>query len=372
RYVSVAGRRGIWASFLRYMTGAVAVPLLLVAAISVFIFPLSLSLGEGLVLPGSTLVAGLILGCAIGASVTVAEVDNSDGHWLRSALQYLAPALAQIGGALVAGLLGRGAVFAAFVAAGLLVPVVGVHLLLQRRGTKALAPEQSGASAAATIGELMVFALPMLVWILPAIINRVADRWLLAAASDVRALAAFAVIAALTQNVMAAIYTVMNRVWLPQIFSQAADGLSPEGLAEAHRRVALLTLLLVGAGGVLVACYAIGGGWILGLLAGPELVPFAPLMVTMGLGATLQAVGDAQLLHGQIERRLGVYTAFRMVVPAVYIGAGLLLVTTYSASGMAWAYLTAALVGGVVCLATNRICFGSVFFLGPASPSKVT
>lgn len=334
-------------SFLMVLLTFLTIPVLVAApAIALMmLFGTEVQVGE-LVLDQTALIGAILLGIATGTNALITEMDNVAFNRIRASLAMIVPGMALLVAALIAGAYDMSVTTMVLLAAGLIFTLDILHLWAFLRFASRRLPQTSAPSvpAARTMARaILAFATPLIIWTGPAILLRVADRWLAAAMLDLDMVALFGIIVTLSQNAFTAVYSVLNRAYVPDIYKHAALG-TAEGVARGHAIVTRISLMLAGIGLLAFVIALVAGGPILSIMSEPRFADYGWLLAVMMLGSAIYIIGDCYLLHGHVVKNLKPYIPSKVVPPLLYIVLAAILATSIGVAGMIYAYLLAAIV----------------------------
>ena len=334
-------------SFLLVLLAFLALPVLvaLPAIAMMLLLGAQVQVGE-LVLDQTALTGAILLGIATGTNALITEMDNVAFNRIRASLAMILPGLALLIAALVAGAYAMSVTAMVLLAAGLIFAVDILHLLAFLRFARRKLPQTSASSvsAAQTLAwSILAFATPLIIWTGPALLLRVADRWLAAAMLDLDMVALFGIIVTLSQNAFTAVYSVLNRAYIPDIYKHAALG-TVEGVARGHAIVTRISLMLAGIGLLAFGIALVAGGPILSIMSEPRFAQYGWLLAVMMLGSAVYIIGDCYLLHGHVVKNLKPYIPSKVLPPLLYIVLAAILANSMGVAGMVYAYLLAAII----------------------------
>lgn len=300
--------------------------------------------------------AGLVLGSGLGACAILADVDNVALNRLRSAIYLVVPGIVQIFWVSIGGRMNWGAVTISSLSGASLLVVSAVNYSQIFWSSKIVTGrnhERPSASEDDLYKEMLRFAMPMLIWSVPSMLQRAGDRWLLADRSTAEALAAYSVLLLLSQNVLQAAYTILNRTFLPIIFNARSEP-GTRGFAMAHAMVNRLALAVFAVGFTMTLTYFFIGDEIITVASSNEIARYSYLLPVVTISATILVCADANILHGQLENQLTCYIAPRIISAVGYMVAGGVLMGKWGVSGLAVGLLASSAVAYVVSALVSR------------------
>ena len=312
------------------------------AIVTILIMQEVFSVSVGLSFP--MILSGLFLGIALGSSALIAEIDNVAQNSGRASFFMTMPSIAQLLCVYIGSQLGFGASEISLIAAALLAVSTAVNYYLLIDFNKPIANLSYPKLSSPLSSEMINFSLPIFIWSVPTLFLKSADRWIIASHTTTDVLAIFGVFILLSQNVIQAIYTILNRFSLPIIFREREAVDKKIAVERSHKGVLILTMTIFACGIALLVLLSVFGDVIIAKLSKAEYASFQGALVLICCAATLQGCSDSQILHGQLEAKLKHFIFPRFISAAVYMPLCVYLLPRYGIYGMGFATLGASIV----------------------------
>ena len=297
------------------------------------------------------LLYGFLLGCGLGGIGVISEIDNA--HYSRPiggamilavpvVQTLLVPVAASFGIGIVGYLMG----------ASLSLLICASFYATNFLGRALSATELSGSwseKLPLPVG-FIAFIRQLSYWVVPTLLLKAADRFVVANFFTVLELAAFGVCLMLTERIYAASATVFSRVYNRKIYAN----LGSEDRSSNHRAVDGLVIVQLLIAAVLTVFYAFFGEFVLLSVASREIANQSTLLTSLALTMGVMAAMHVQVLHGHIEGRPNPFLIVRILTGATYLSILLVLGPEKRVDGLIMATVASAVVAVLTSMVATR------------------
>ncbi|MHB8398575.1 MAG: lipopolysaccharide biosynthesis protein [Candidatus Limnocylindrales bacterium] len=210
------------------------------------------------------------------------------------------------------------------------------------------------AAGGSYLRSLATYALPYVLWGIPAYIITFGDRYVLAYFTDPATVGTYIAMSAATMSVVNVFGTAVNRVIEPAVYATSGAGVDLDRVVRAHRMIrtaisAIIVILVP-----IVAIYGIFPRQVITIFTAASYGTYAGNLWVLMLAGLFFLVGQELFLHGNVEKRLWAYLPVRLIHVTIFAIAMAVLVPKAGLPGLTIALLVSYVAQTLLLLAANR------------------
>ena len=301
-------------------------------------------------------ILGLTVGVLFGANEVAVAVSNAALR-RRPAALFLVGArwvpVAVVGIAYLAGLRSVDAYATAVAIALALVLVVQIGQLVRVEARESRKRPLAG-SGGSYLRSLSTYALPYVLWGIPAYVITFGDRYVLAYLTDAATVGAYIAMSTATMSAVGVFGMAINRVLEPALYATAGDSSDRDRVSQAHRMVRMAVIAIIVAIVPIVAIYGMFPREVIALFTSASYGAFAGHLWVLMLAGLFFLIGQELFLHGSIEKRVWAYLPVRLIHVAIFATGMVVLVPKLGLPGLTIALVVGYLSQVLLALAASR------------------
>lgn len=228
---------------------------------------------------------------------------------------------------------------------------IGQIVMIELTESKQRPPAVTGGSY---LRSLATYALPYVLWGIPAYLIIFGDRYVLAYFTDPATVGAYIAMSAATMSAVNVFGTAVNRVLEPAIYATSGASVDRERVVRAHRMIRTAILMIIVVLVPIVAIYSIFPGEVITLFTAASYGTYAGYLWVLMLAGLFFLIGQELFLHGNVEKRLWAYLPVRLIHVTIFAVGVAVLVPKGGLPGLTIAILIGYVAQVLLVLAANR------------------